>query len=200
MNAKLNRLLGRTTTAPDGQTAAAEDAGSEQKRRRAKAAALRSKILGQMQAQQKKFITENVTALAEPEEAESGALSAERAAAVSGSAMDLSEGADADQWPVCLGPRQSARPAAPAEYTCILCQATEQVSSTRPAMVMAAFVQLSTVLSRDRSSSAANPVVYVPSSLHRLPHTSSCGHAMHAACWQRHFENVCQRERRRAHR
>ncbi|XP_043205859.1 E3 ubiquitin-protein ligase UBR2-like [Amphibalanus amphitrite] len=198
VNTKLNRLLGRTAAASDSQAAASEDAGSEQKRRRAKAAALRSRILGQMQAQQKKFISENMTALAEPEEAEpSGALSAERAAAVTGSAMDLSEGAEPDRWPVCLGPRQSARPAAPAEYTCILCQATEQVSSTRPAMVMAAFVQLSTVLSRDRASTAANPVLYVPSSLHRLPHTSSCGHAMHAACWQRHFDSVARD--RRAH-
>ncbi|XP_043223453.1 E3 ubiquitin-protein ligase UBR2-like [Amphibalanus amphitrite] len=201
VNAKLNRLLGRTAAAPESQPSTSEEAGSEQKKRRAQAAARRARILGQMQAQQKKFITQNMTALAEPEEAEpSGALSAERAAAVTGSAMDLSEGAEPDRWPVCLGPRQSARPAAPAEYTCILCQATEQVSSTRPAMVMAAFVQLSTVLSRDRASTAANPVLYVPSSLHRLPHTSSCGHAMHAACWQRHFENVCQRERRRAHR
>ena len=205
--AQLNRLLGRAAAPAESSAAAAEEAGSEQKRRRAQAAARRARILGQMQAQQKKFITQNVTALAEPEEAEAeraaagSALTAGRARAVTGSAMDLSECAGADEWPVCLGPRQSARPAAPAEYTCILCQASEQVSSTRPAMVMAAFVQLSTVLSRDRSSSAANPVLYVPSSLHRLPHTSSCGsHAMHAACWQRHFENVCQRERRRAHR
>ena len=194
VNAKLNRLLGRAAAPAESSAAAAEKAGSEQKRRRAQAAARRARILGQMQAQQKKFITQNVTALdTEPEEAGLEAA----AEAVTGSAMDLSECAGADEWPVCLGPRQSARPAAPAEYTCILCQASEQVSSTRPAMVMAAFVQLSTVLSRERSSSAANPVLYVPSSLHRLPHTSSCGHVMHAACWQRHFESVARD--RRAH-
>ncbi|XP_037086448.1 E3 ubiquitin-protein ligase UBR2-like [Pollicipes pollicipes] len=186
--AKLNRLLGRAAAATESSSGAAEDASSEQKRRREKAAARRARILGQMQAQQKKFIAQNVTALAEHEEEER----------LAGSSMDLSECAGPDEWPVCLGPRQTARPAAAAEYTCILCQATEQVSSTRPAMVMAAFVQLSTVLSRDRASQAPNPVLYVPSNLHRLPHTSSCGHAMHAACWQRHFENVCLRERRRA--
>ncbi|XP_037086593.1 E3 ubiquitin-protein ligase UBR2-like [Pollicipes pollicipes] len=152
------------------------------------------RLLGRMQAQQKKFIAQNVAALAEEEErpaAEGGRL----AAAGGGSAMDLSECAGAEEWPVCLGPRQTARPATAAEYTCILCQATEQVSSTRPAMVMAAFVQLSTVLSRDRSPAGEPPTLFVPASLHRLPHTSSCGHAMHAACWKAHFDSVA-RERR----
>ena len=176
---KLNRLLGVSAAdPPSSQGPATEEAGSELRRRRAQAAARRARILGQMAAQQKKFITQNETALAEPEP-EPWPV----------------------PWPVCLGPRQSPRRPAAAEYTCILCQASDQVSAARPAMVMAAFVQLSTVLSRDRARApAGGPELYVPSSLHRLPHTSSCGHAMHAACWQKHFDNVCQRERRRAHR
>lgn len=143
-----------------------------------------------------------------------------------GSNMDLSEhcasvhAQSTDCLPVCLGPRQTDRStptvstsphtADNADFTCILCQASEStISAERPTMVLAALVQPSTVLSRrlrHRAATGLEPPTPAPqwsrllldSELHRLPHISSCGHSMHASCWKRHFENVCQRERRRA--
>lgn len=40
-------------------------------------------------------------------------------------------------------------------------------------------------------------VVPVPADLRYGAHTSTCGHVMHSRCWQKFFESVLTKERRR---
>uniref|UniRef100_A0A8C6SAN5 E3 ubiquitin-protein ligase n=1 Tax=Neogobius melanostomus TaxID=47308 RepID=A0A8C6SAN5_9GOBI len=61
------------------------------------------------------------------------------------------------------------------------------------AMVLAAFVQRSTVLCQNRQSPSTD-VLFMNSDLALGIHTASCGHIMHATCWQRYFEAVQQKE------
>lgn len=100
--------------------------------------------------------------------------------------------------------------------TCILCQEEQEVRSQGRAMVLAAFVQRSTVLSKNRQrnlpepgrqsimiSSEQQPIgvgvdlvvceyvlechdpLFMHPDLSLGIHTASCGHIMHASCWQR---------------
>ena len=72
-----------------------------------------------------------------------------------------------------------------------------------PALVMAAYIQKSTVLSQTKETWQApdGPTV----SLHHLsadrkcgPHLATCGHAMHAPCYQKFFDSLVQKERHNA--
>ena len=66
---------------------------------------------------------------------------------------------------------------------------------------MASYCQKSTVLSRNRASTPPPPshstFPFLPSSLNLAHHISSCGHVMHATCWQKYFDDVLESERRR---
>jgi E3 ubiquitin-protein ligase UBR2 len=110
----------------------------------------------------------------------------------------------------CLGPQRANPVAAETQYfTCILCQDEEELTAQGKALVMAAFLQKSTVLSNRRQQSligfgggksnaieASLPLL--PSDLHCCTHTSSCGHVMHASCWKTYFEDVQNSERNRS--
>ena len=75
-----------------------------------------------------------------------------------------------------------------------------QVSTEGRAIVMAAFVQRSTVLSKSRGKMFENgdelDPLYPPGDMYWGVHGSSCGHAMHSDCWQGFYESVMVKERR----
>uniref|UniRef100_A0A3B4B4B4 E3 ubiquitin-protein ligase n=1 Tax=Periophthalmus magnuspinnatus TaxID=409849 RepID=A0A3B4B4B4_9GOBI len=75
--------------------------------------------------------------------------------------------------------------------TCILCQEEQEVTTHAPAMVLTACVQRSTVLTQCRP-------LFMPPELAVGTHTGSCGHVMHATCWQ-YFEAVQNTTRNRLH-
>merc|ERR1719319_1031710 len=167
-----------------------EDEEAKTKAKRA-AAERRRMIMAKMQAQQKTFMADNATLFEE--------------APGSGREHKQSE----CEWevppssssPVCLGPSRSHPTPLETSYTCILCQEEEQVSPSTATLVMASYVQRSTVLARRRGQSTVvqDPATFpfVPSDLSVAPHTSSCGHVMHASCWQKYFDDVAESERRR---
>lgn len=109
-----------------------------------------------------------------------------------------------DMTLTALGPGQTQVPEQRQFVTCILCQEEQEVKVESRAMVLAAFVQRSTVLSKDRSKFIQNPEKYDPLFMHPDlscgTHTSSCGHIMHAHCWQRYFDSVQAKEQRRQQR
>lgn len=154
----------------------------------------REKIMAQMKAQQKNFMQENAKLFEETEATKTD---------------DLDESMDVvldvwNEYPVALGVNQTARAVSDTTYTCILCQEDQKVTADGPAMVLAAFVQKSTVLCRNRSSeenlddSALLQDPYnIPSSYAPTPHASTCGHVMHSTCWLKYFENVFNKENRR---
>uniref|UniRef100_T1JGA7 E3 ubiquitin-protein ligase n=1 Tax=Strigamia maritima TaxID=126957 RepID=T1JGA7_STRMM len=171
------------------------EAAQEEKRRRAEmAAARRSRIMAQMSTMQKNFIREHAELYEKTKTSEGTSF---------GSSMDLSEscsGGD-DSLQVCLGPKQSTRVVGVQRQTCILCQEDEEIAVNKRTMVLAAFIQKSTVLSKTRGRLLDKPdefdPIMMPADLFSAPHTSTCSHVMHAVCWQQYVESVLAKERRR---
>ncbi|OXU27651.1 hypothetical protein TSAR_014521 [Trichomalopsis sarcophagae] len=173
---------------------------------RMKMAALkRAQVMAQMEAMQKHFMKKNAKMFQEAALDVSNKGSNDR-----GSAMDLSE--SLDETSVALGRRQTNRLCFEKSYTCILCQEDQCIKADESAMVLAAFVQQSTVLCQlpherqkaqqppqSRSVAEKTPL-FLSSYLGASPHTSTCGHVMHSSCWQKHFDNVLAKENRRPYR
>jgi len=171
-----------------------EEEDEEAKKKRAKAAAERRKrIMTQMANQQKTFMTENSRLFDETPSGLRDRLI---------STCDWEDDTSLDSsFPVCLGPNRSQPYPTETSFTCILCQEEEQLAADNNTLVMASYVQKSTVLSRNREETQPPPspstFPFLPSSLSSAPHTSSCGHVMHASCWQKYFDDVSESERRR---
>uniref|UniRef100_A0A7N6ALT7 E3 ubiquitin-protein ligase n=1 Tax=Anabas testudineus TaxID=64144 RepID=A0A7N6ALT7_ANATE len=89
--------------------------------------------------------------------------------------------------------------------TCILCQEEQEVLTQAPAMVLTACVQRSTVLTQCRGKiptykeDGTTYPLFMPPELAVGTHTGSCGHVMHATCWQKYFEAVQNTTRNRLH-
>ena len=166
-----------------------EESENLRKRRAEAVAARRAKIMAQMNAAQKNFAAENKDALDtmkdEKHEVE-----------ISGGGHCHCSG---EAETVCLGPGLTSRADKSHHYTCILCQEESQVGGAAT-MVLAAFITKSTVLSQELMSSPEPPKV----DPHHLgvtrvcgPHVSTCGHAMHAACYQKFFSSLEKKEQER---
>lgn len=182
-----------STTVTTTENASDAESNKNGKEWRMKMAALkRAKIMTQMAAMQKLFMKKNAKLF---ENASSDANKSEQ-----GSAMDLTECSESSS-PVASGNNQASSNL-PEEktYTCILCQEDQAVTATGPAMVLAAFVQQSTVLCQHRGNTEEPDPLYLSSKLGASPHTSTCGHVMHAYCWQEYFDNVLAKENRRPYR
>ncbi|XP_078462123.1 E3 ubiquitin-protein ligase UBR2 isoform X2 [Lampetra planeri] len=176
---------------------------AERKRKAELARVRREKVMAQMSAMQRNFIDENrelfEQTLGQAEVTPSPATTpspVEGAHAVSGGGAAVA--------PCAVGPGAVAPPQGRRTAACILCQEEQEVSASRPAIVLAAYVQRSTVLSTapratHTSTDGLDPLL-APVELPCGIHTSSCGHAMHAHCWQSFFEAVQIKEQRRQHR
>ncbi|KAL5008356.1 hypothetical protein ScPMuIL_013937 [Solemya velum] len=164
----------------------------EDKKRKAELAAKRrAKIMAQMSAMQKNFIKENAE-LFEHTSTELPTV---------GTDMDTSD-TYGDRFPIALGPFHS--PSASGlmiREKCILCQEQQDITHMNRAMVLAACVQKSTVLSQSRGKKRSDiedfDPLFMSSDLYLGTHTSTCGHVMHADCWQRYFDAIVAKERRR---
>lgn len=147
-------------------------------------------------------------------ESESAPSGSNLQSSLSGSAMDLSESTTSpvnQAFPICLGPEFSVSPPLPdVSYTCIVCQEEHRQTGEQPAIVLAAFVQLSTVLrwKNNPNISIEDGGLQHPETWPMLvdggrrigTHISTCGHVMHFKCWQQHFDSLLGRERRRSYR
>ncbi|XP_046903856.1 E3 ubiquitin-protein ligase UBR1 [Hypomesus transpacificus] len=172
-----------------------QDKEKAERKRKAEAAKLhRQKIMAQMSAMQKNFIESNKMLYDNmPESGNHG----EAMASTESVAMELRE------LCVAVGPQRGSTPAEREILTCILCQEEQEVQALSPAMVLTACVQSSTVLtqSRGRIPSQADKTypLFMPPDLAVGTHTGSCGHVMHATCWQKYFEAVQNTTRTRLH-
>lgn len=154
----------------------------------------RAKIMAQMSALQKAFIKENAELLASMET--EGGITSEphhMETAAPGSGPE----------PIVLGVQRCHQEIRTPRYVtepCILCQEQQEVNIDGRAVVMAAFVQRSTVLSRSRGKMFENgdelDPLYTPGDRHWGVHVSSCGHMMHSDCWQGFYKSVITKERR----
>ncbi|XP_048585826.1 E3 ubiquitin-protein ligase UBR2 isoform X2 [Nematostella vectensis] len=151
----------------------------------------RAKIMAQMSALQKAFIKENSDLL------ESMKIDDEENTCEDTGPIPV------DSLPIALGRGRQHVDSNSIRYPlerCILCQEQQEVSTEGSAVVMAAFVQRSSVLSRVRGmmfddGEKLDPL-YPDVTNHWGVHTSSCGHIMHSICWQGFYDSVVAKERR----
>uniref|UniRef100_A0A5F8H9W7 E3 ubiquitin-protein ligase n=1 Tax=Monodelphis domestica TaxID=13616 RepID=A0A5F8H9W7_MONDO len=171
-----------------------KDKDKAERKRKAEIARLRrEKIMAQMSEMQRHFIDENKELFQQTLE-----LDASTSTILDNSPMI------SDTPLIALGPEQTQVTEQRQIVTCILCQEEQEVKVDNKAMVLAAFVQRSTVLSKNRNKFIQDPEKYDPLFMHPDlscgTHTGSCGHIMHAHCWQRYFDAVQAKEQRRQQR
>ncbi|XP_067844935.1 E3 ubiquitin-protein ligase UBR2 isoform X3 [Heptranchias perlo] len=171
------------------------DKDKADRKRKAEIARLRrEKIMAQMSEMQRHFIDENRELFQQ---------TLEELEASSSTAPDNSPVVP-DAALTALGPRQTRVFEKKQVVTCILCQEEQEIKMNNKAMVLASFVQRSTVLSKNRTRTIQDPENYDP--LFMQPdlacgtHIGSCGHIMHAHCWQSYFDAVQAKEQRRQQR
>uniref|UniRef100_A0A673CFG4 E3 ubiquitin-protein ligase n=1 Tax=Sphaeramia orbicularis TaxID=375764 RepID=A0A673CFG4_9TELE len=160
----------------------AQDKEKAERKRKAEAAKLhRQKIMAQMSAMQKNFIESNKMLY-----------------------DNMPESGTQGEPVASIGPHRGSTPAEREVLTCILCQEEQEVVAQAPAMVLTACVQRSTVLTQCRGKIPSNRAdetypLLMPPELAVGTHTGSCGHVMHATCWQKYFEAVQNTTRNRLH-
>ncbi|KAK7815509.1 hypothetical protein U0070_005621 [Myodes glareolus] len=123
------------------------DKDKAERKRKAEIARLRrEKIMAQMSEMQRHFIDENKELFQQTTELDTSASAApDSSPLVSDTAL------------TALGPAQTQVPEQRQVVTCILCQEEQEVTVESKAMVLAAFVQRSTVLSKDRTKFIQDP-------------------------------------------
>ncbi|CAG2101485.1 unnamed protein product [Medioppia subpectinata] len=154
------------------------------------AAKRRERIMAQMAALQKSFIKDNPDFFTcDPKVSNADSM------------MDLTVDPNVGE-PIAVGENQMGKSFTTERHTCILCREEQEVSVTGRCLVLSAFIQRSTVLSKNRNrklSSDSDNIdpLFVTSDLYFGPHISTCGHVMHSDCWQNFFDQVLAKERRR---
>lgn len=163
-----------------------------EKEERAKMAAKRrAQILAQMQNAQKNFMTSNAELFERNTDDEKGAGC---------SSMDWQATAEETGEQACIGVNRKVQRVDEARYRCILCSEESSVTKSDECMVFAAFVQKSSVLSRYQQTDDHGQLKYLETSIHPSPHVSTCGHVMHASCFEKYFNNEMVKENRRPYR
>ncbi|KAL1785370.1 E3 ubiquitin-protein ligase UBR1 [Sigmodon hispidus] len=172
------------------------DKEKAERKRKAEAARLhRQKIMAQMSALQKNFIETHklmYDSTSEMAGKEDSIMEEESTPAVS------------DYSRIALGPKRGPSVTEKEVLTCILCQEEQEVKLESNAMVLSACVQKSTALTQHRgkptdlSGETLDPLFMDPDLAHGT-YTGSCGHVMHAVCWQKYFEAVQLSSQQRIH-
>ncbi|XP_076142498.1 E3 ubiquitin-protein ligase UBR2 isoform X1 [Alosa pseudoharengus] len=200
--ASIKTMRERTATTPvadhggQSQEETVRDKDKAERKRKAEMARLRrEKIMAQMSEMQRHFINENKELFQQ--------TSLDELEASASTSVEHSP-TSADAALVCVGPRRTRVCERKQVVTCILCQEEQEIRPEGRAMVLAAFVQRSTVMSKNRQRLPPDPEKYDPIFMHPDlsigTHTGSCGHIMHSHCWQRYFEAVQAKEQRRQQR
>uniref|UniRef100_A0A673BGY1 E3 ubiquitin-protein ligase n=1 Tax=Sphaeramia orbicularis TaxID=375764 RepID=A0A673BGY1_9TELE len=164
---------------PGGPEEVVRDKDKAERKRKAEMARLRrEKIMAQMSEMQKHFINENKELFQQ---------SLEELEASTSAASSVSQ--------VCVGPRRPGGVEHRQLVTCILCQEEQEVKGHGRAMVLAAFVQRSTVLSKNRRRVLPGSATHTDQSEQpKLVHDDD------GVCVCRYFEAVQLKEQRRQQR
>ncbi|XP_050830780.1 E3 ubiquitin-protein ligase UBR1 isoform X4 [Serinus canaria] len=201
----VKRLREKSSLATVGATSGSEatkvdestqDKEKAERKRKAEAARLhRQKIMAQMSALQRNFIETHKLLYENTLEAQ-GKDDAIMEEESTSSAIDYSR--------IALGPKRGPSVIEKEVLTCILCQEEQEVKLESAAMVLSACVQKSTALTQNRSrilelSGDTQDPLFMHPDLPCGTHTGSCGHVMHAACWQKYFEAMQLNFRQRLH-
>ncbi|XP_055371504.1 E3 ubiquitin-protein ligase UBR1 [Condylostylus longicornis] len=207
---------------------AAETEKQEKEERARLAAKRRAKIMAQMQNAQKNFMKSNAELFATTSTSESDPMDCEFNSIPnlenSNDAEMLNLQASVSST-ACLGVNRKLGQPEEQKFKCILCFEDCVVSKENPCLVYSAFIQKSRVLSNigyienkdnniskqpgrsddssnvgGSSSSGSNNTYGSNSVDDTSPHTGTCGHVMHASCWNQYYENEVSKENRRPNR
>ncbi|KAF6205013.1 hypothetical protein GE061_019180 [Apolygus lucorum] len=141
-----------------------ESESEQQLKKSLLAAKARENIMAKMKSMQEKFANKNASVFASKD------VAVEQETTV----MSLNEFSDFES-----GEQK--------KVTCMLCQEDEQVKIKGRPIVLAVYVQLSSVLRRNKrlemSAQEEADKVYLSSNLGPSPYVCTCGHAMHAECF-----------------
>ncbi|XP_015925189.1 E3 ubiquitin-protein ligase UBR2 [Parasteatoda tepidariorum] len=174
----------------EASASTSKNTARDRKRKTEMAAARRTRIMAQMSAMQKNFIKEHADMFKETLLEDSN---------LSKSEMDIYNELSED--PVCFYKDSRWRSSASGVYTCILCREDQELTCAGRSLVLSAFVQKSSILSKNRKHKMRDPRNYdpllLPADLFWSVHSSTCGHVMHSDCWQKFFDSVVQKEQRR---
>ncbi|CAM5121887.1 unnamed protein product [Eretmochelys imbricata] len=183
-------------TTKGNETQSTQDKEKAERKRKAEAARLhRQKIMAQMSALQRNFIETHKLLYENTQETQGREDSVMEEESIP-LAIESSR--------VALGPKRGPSVTEKEVLTCILCQEEQEVRLESAVMVLSACVQKSTALTQHRgktlelSGDTLDPLFMDPD-LSCGTHTGSCGHVMHAACWQKYFEAMQLNSRQRLH-
>jgi len=174
----------------------------EERQKKAKLAAeSRMKMLAKISAAQKSFMAVNADLFAD-EEAVGGDMG--EVCGVAAVACDRLQALGRERTPSNFAHEEI--------HICILCQEEQSLSDLSKPFVLAAYVQRSSVFCQDRGRlmlesendqgsflQERDPLFLGPDLMY-APVVSCCGHMMHISCWNKHYENVLAKERRRPYR
>ncbi|XP_033110450.1 E3 ubiquitin-protein ligase UBR2-like [Anneissia japonica] len=154
----------------------------------------RKRIMAQMSDMQRSFIKKNPSLFEDTNPLDS------RKSSTTSMDVDVSDGPLS--YAIALGSEQTLIPVRePSKVTCMLCQEEEKISDDAPIMVLTACIQRSSVLSSTRGKKIADKDSFDPllKSADRYwgTHVSSCGHVMHARCWQIYTDSLVAKENKR---
>lgn len=155
------------------------------KEKRSKLAAQRrEQLLAQMAKAQKSFISSNAEHFQDNSDKVEGEAE-----------MDWQTSNEEPKTVPCLGIDRKVIHSETESFTCILC--SEESQNNKDCMVFPAFIQKSSVLGRYQVTNDVNQLQSLETAIHPSPYVGSCGHEMHAACWQEYFNNELLKEQRR---
>lgn len=173
------------------------------KRNSSMAAILRQKIMAQMSAMQNKFIEENSEYFQNKEEDEQSKQTN------NDDTLNNAQLTYVNSDPIAIGCEQRGKFIESESFFCMLCREKEDLNlNSTTCMVLAAFAQRSTVLSKNRkrkisvsqrkkNQNQEAQQLTMPADLYCGTHVSTCGHVMHLECWEQYIQNIQTRERRR---
>ncbi|XP_055525528.1 E3 ubiquitin-protein ligase UBR1 [Wyeomyia smithii] len=163
----------------------------EKKERAKLAAQRRAQILTQIQNAQRNFMTTNAEMFASSCDTEDTACN---------SSMDWQVITEESDEQACIGANRIIQRMDESRFRCILCSEESAVTKKDECMVYAAFVQKSSVLLRYQETDSRGQLKFLEISTHPLPHVGTCGHVMHASCFEKYFNNEMIKENRRPYR
>ncbi|KAH9526728.1 E3 ubiquitin-protein ligase ubr1, variant 2 [Dermatophagoides farinae] len=180
----------------------------ERSRRRKMAAARQERILQLMQQQQRSFLKENEKYFKEnPVSIDNNNSSKNKDVSMT----DMTGENDSGELGVAFGARRTTYNNrimnSDDVFTCILCLESQDVNTNNGRyLLLAGFIQQSTVLSKNRSMPTWKDTENINCMLTRSDHNfcpfiNTCTHYMHNDCFEKYFETTMLNERRRsAHR
>ena len=192
-NERKNSPVIKSSKDSEATSTGSDSSDSDARKRRAEAAAThRAKIMAQMNKMQKQFMDKNTVEMMDTDSPSDAYLSED----------GINDKTHEVDKKIAVGDAKTAPHYENQRVTCILCQEEQLAWSeeNKDVLVVACYVTKSAVLSqfedtklKDNNSYCSNS--QIPSRFGCCPSVTSCGHFMHAKCYQKFFDSLVSKAR-----